>query len=576
MENPRLKPDISHCERILTQSATAAILLMILCLGLHHSALSAEWRFDDGPHLYFTTLYSPWQYFLVPEIIREQSWAHITPWNAFFYEIGLPFFGLNPVGHYAHLLLVLWATSVATFFLLRLWLTSLSALMGAALFLTMPPTGAIGQMLMTGHYAYGLFFSVLTFYFFARGVRENKIYFSLLAAMFYALACWSKELYVPIIAILLFLPENNWKVRLRHFWPVLFVAVIYTIFRLTVLHGIGGYGNPAILTTTDILTGLLSNLFGSGWAWKLIITYICISAFIAILVQKQRGNLPFLLSGLIVISIPIMPMIQGGFSDAISSRLLFLVGWSMAVLMVWLTNLNRLHTITLLIVAVILAFSQQKIIMQIANTAKVMEEQNHFLIKEREESLLLPFNFDHLHYLESIQKANIILWSHHSPSFLRDEEELIELGEKAGSAVYQFNDQCQCILQMGIKRYRDHVNNFRSRLVAGADQSLDVFLEIENLGPGKRLRWKFSGSEGSFDLFIREYGMLSLPSSGEITFGLDITGPIKRELHVYVHLTSPEGWVARSPLLTINPTITNQVSWSGKSAVDWSLQEQGD
>lgn len=45
-------------------------------------------------------------------------------------------------------------------------------------------------------------FSVLTFYFFARGVRENRVYFSLVAAGFYALTCWSKELYVPIIAIL--------------------------------------------------------------------------------------------------------------------------------------------------------------------------------------------------------------------------------------------------------------------------------------------------------------------------------------------------------------------------------------
>ena len=72
---------------------------------------------------------------------------------------------------------------------------------------------------MIGHYVYGLLFSVLTFYFFACGVRESRIYFSLVAAGFYALACWSKELYVPIIAILIFLPESNWKVRFRHeYW----------------------------------------------------------------------------------------------------------------------------------------------------------------------------------------------------------------------------------------------------------------------------------------------------------------------------------------------------------------------
>lgn len=304
MENPGLKFDAPHWERTLTHPAVASILLAALCLGLHHSALSGGWRYDDGSHLYFAALYSPWQYFFVPEIMREQSWANFTPWNAFFYEIGLPFFGLNPTGHYAHLLLVLWLTSLATFFLLRLWLTSLSALMGAALFLAMPATGAIGQMLMTGHYAYGLLFSVLTFYFFARGVRENKIYFSLVAAGFYALACWSKELYVPIIAILILLPESDWKLRLRHSWLAILVVIVYTVYRLIVLEGIGGggYGSPFVmrtLTDTDIWIGFLSSLSGSGWIWKLTVTYVCISALIAIIIRQQQIIVIFLLGGLI-------------------------------------------------------------------------------------------------------------------------------------------------------------------------------------------------------------------------------------------------------------------------------------
>lgn len=572
MENPGLRPDIPHWQRILTQPAIAAIVLAALCLGLHHSALSGGWRYDDGPHLYFAALYSPWQYFFVPEIMREQSWAHITPWNAFFYEIGLPFFGLNPAGHYAHLLLILWLISVATFFLLRLWLTSLSALMGAALFLAMPATGAVGQMLMTGHYAYGLLFSVLTFYFFARGIRENNVYFSVTAAGFYALACWSKELYVPIIALLILLPEGDWKRRLRHLWPVILVAIAYTIVRLMVLRGIGGYGRPPVsgaLTAGDILTGLFSTLFGSYWIGIIVVTYVCISALIAIGVQKQRSNLPFLLSGLIVISIPILPMLQGGFGDAVASRLFFLASWSLALMMAWLTNLSRLHALTLVILVGALAFSQQKIIVPIAGMAKVMEAQNHFLVEEEKENILLPLNFDNLHYLESIRKARIILNHNDSPLFLRDEEELVKLGEEAGTKVYQYNDPCQCILPMGAERYRDHVNGFRSRLAAGAAQPLSVLVEVEDQDPRKILRWKFSGAAGNFQLFIREYGMFPLPSSGELSFGLDNTGPVKQDLHVYVHLLSPEGWIARSPLLKINPAITNQVTWSGKSAVSW-------
>lgn len=576
MENSGLKLDVLHWERTLTHPVVAAILLATLCLGLHHSALSGGWRYDDGPHLYFTALYSPWQYFFVPEIMREQSWAHITPWNALFYEIGLSLFGLNPAGHYAHLLFILWLTSVATFYLLRLWLVPLSALMGAALFLAMPATGAIGQMLMTGHYAYGLFFSVLTFYFFARGVREGRISFSLLAAGFYAAACLSKELYVPIIAILIFFPENDWKTRFRHAWLAILVALVYAVYRIVVLEGIGGYGNPPLastLTIIDILAGLISSLFGSEWSGKLVVTYICISALIAIFIRKKQFNLFLLTAGFVVVFIPILPMLQTGFIDSKSSRLLFFVSWTLTVLLVWLANPSRLHAMTLLIVIAALVFSQQKIAIQITNMAKVMEEQNRFLIEEKGDKVLLPFHFARLGYLDSMQKASIILGREDPPAFLRDEEELKELGEKAGSEVYQFNDQCQCILQMGKARYRDHINNFRSRLAAGADYFLSVLLEIEDRGVRKLLRWKFSGTDGNFNFYIREYDMIPLPPSGELSFGLDITGPPKQDLHVYVHLTSPEGWIVRSPPLRINPTITNQVTWSGKSTIDWSPQE---
>lgn len=84
MENPGLRINVPPWERTLIHPALVAVLLAVICLGLHHSALSGGWRFDDGAHLYFAALYSPWQYFFVPEIMREQSWAHIIPWNAFF------------------------------------------------------------------------------------------------------------------------------------------------------------------------------------------------------------------------------------------------------------------------------------------------------------------------------------------------------------------------------------------------------------------------------------------------------------------------------------------------------------
>lgn len=573
MENPRLKSDIPNWERILIHPANTSVILAAFCLGLHHNALSGGWRYDDGQHLYFAALYSPWQYFFVPEIMREQSWANFTPWNALFYEIGLPFFGLNPSGYYAHLLLVIWLTAVTTSYLLRVWLTPLAAFMGASLFLAMPATGAIAQMLMTGHYAYGLLFSVLTFYFLTRGIREKKILFSLLSAACYAMACWSKEVYVPIIALLWLLPACDLRTRMWHLWPATFVAFIYTVYRSVVLEGIGGYGiplEPNALVTADTWISFFSNLIGDEWMWQLIVAYIGISLMIAIITQKQQINVIFLLAGLVVFFIPIIPVLQLGFLRD-SSRFLFFISWSLAILLAWLTHLNKFHTITLVFVVAILASSQQKTSTQIENAAKIMEEQSRFLIEGSNGDRLLPLNFDELDKLDSLSKMVVIINQHDSPSIVRDEEELLKLGDEIGAKVFQFDDQCQCILQMGKVRYQNHVATFRSRLAAGANQSLSVLLEVKDQGFRKLFRWKFSGSEGRFQFYIHGHDMLALPSTGEMAFAN--TGILRHKLHVYIHLISPEGWIARSPLLTIHPTITHQVSWSGKSALDWSYYE---
>lgn len=208
----------------LTHPLGAAVLLLLVCFGLHRSALSGGWQFDDGAHLLMAAKYAPWQYFFVPEVMLESTYAHITPWNVFFYEMGLPFFGLNPVGHYVHLLLVVWGVAYATFFLLSAWLPKPHALFGAVLFLAMPPVAGVAQMLMVGHYVYGLLFTVLALLAFNRAVLTGQTRYALLTAGLYALACLCKELYVPLPAVLLFLPVKTWQLRLRCLLGVAVVA----------------------------------------------------------------------------------------------------------------------------------------------------------------------------------------------------------------------------------------------------------------------------------------------------------------------------------------------------------------
>lgn len=90
----------------------------------------------------------------------------------------------------------------------------------------------------------------------------------------------------------------------------------------------------------------------------------------------------------------------------------------------------------LVIIGVVFVFSQQQAIVQIVNTAKAMDEQSRFLIEGKKESILLPFHFDNLSELDSIRRVNMIINRHNSPTLLRNEDELIELGLESEARVY--------------------------------------------------------------------------------------------------------------------------------------------
>ncbi len=579
MESARLKSGKLCDKRILAHPVIVALLLALLCLGLHHSALSGGWRYDDGTHLHFAALYSPWQYFFVPEIMREQSWAHFTPWNVLFYEIGLPFFGLAPAGYYAHMLIVLWVTAAATYVLLRLWLNTFAALMGAALFLAMPATGIVGQMLMTGHYLYGLLFTILTLCFFTRGVRDNNLYLSILAAFFYWLACWSKELYVPVVLVLILLPENHWKIRLRHCWPVICIACIYTVYRLTVLQGVAGYGFSSLGGATisaAMLEGMISNVFGSGWAGIGIAAYLLIMMIFMVATRKHTLNPVFLLGCLIVIMFPLLSIAGKGFEGE-HTRFLLFMSWSLALLLAWIAELGKLHTGISIGILLVLMVSQQSMTRQFVAAADFMEMQVNFLIENEnntkkvlfprhhfEPSTLRPEWYDPLTHWG---KVITLLTQHDPPRLIGNHEELLRLGKNPEYEIYYFSDSCRCVRLMSTEEYQAYADDFRARLVAGADEMLGISLQISGESFRKRLRWEFTGRGETFNLYIRGYGVMPLPSSGEVTFGA--TGALKENLQIYLHLNSEEGWIARSPLFTIDPRANEPIIWQGKSALNW-------
>jgi len=582
MMNSQNKINLTQDQSQLFHPIAVSLLLAILCVILHKNALFSGWRYDDGPHLHFVSQYSPWQYFFIPEVMREQSWANFTPWNAFFYEIGLPFSGLNPLGHYIHLLLVLWLTAVVTFLFLSQWLTPIAALMGGGLYLAMPVTGAIGQMLMTGHYAYGLLFSICSYFCFTQSLRKANIAMAVMAAAFYALACWSKELYVPMIGLIVLLPVENWRKRLSYALPCLLVAIIYTVYRFIVFDGVGGYGIQAqtsVLEFSDVVNTLLLNLTGHIYLAYSLALFVVVSFIVTIGVRPRKFDLLFLLGGLVVVFFPIIiMMLRGDVGNALSIRLTYFISWSLVIGMVWLADNSKPQLLFLLIAGFFLGISQQNTIHSIEQESKLLEVQNEFFLKGQPQDILLPVRFnvaghDSVGYLVEFRKAVITLEQNTPPRLLHDEQEMVRADMEDSKNVYTFNEQCQCIRAMGKQALQDRIDQFYMQHSAGTKHSIKINVEIDDVGSHRRrISWQFEGPTGGIYYFHYQYHALILPPKGTFEFGK--TGTLKETdvAQFYVRLVSPDGWIVQTPTLSIglsssHPTIANQVTWSGSSAV---------
>ena len=222
--------------------------------------------------------------------------------------------------------------------------------------------------------------------------------------------------------------------------------------------------------------------------------------------QDKRISLIFFTATIIVISLPILSLLKKGFfGDVTGIRLFYLIGWASVAWLAWLVNSNKFHSWTLIALIICFISTQSSIASSIRDLSIITEQQNLFLLKGTEKQVLLPFEFDHLNKLDSLQRAKLLIQSQSSPVLLRNMEELKGLSQNQKEALYKFKAECNCIQSISDAEYSDLLGDFNRRLAKGAEQVLNVSLDIENLGHLKLFRWKFEGGEGNYDLYIREF-----------------------------------------------------------------------
>ena len=560
------------------ENSLAFIALSLVTLILHYSALDAFWRFDDGAHLLFATKYSPWQYFLKPSITILQSYANVAPYNAFFYDLNLALFGMVPRWHYAHQLALLAATAFATYRLTRIWQEPLIALLAAILFLTGLPTLYIGQQLMTGHYATGLLFSVISLHCFALGVQDERPRWAWIGALFYLAATTCKEVFVPLVVVLPFLPLSHLGVRLKFVWPYVLVAIGYTGWRYAILGQLmGGYVATEVAVSDQLrqlssvpllLIGWVDldhlGIFLKGRSGLNLITLTFVGLLGIFTAYRKRLSWGLIFVALIAIVLPLVPLTRNPGLN-LADRYLFLVWWAVAVLLAIfvgsLRNDPLERALKFCCCAGLVGFminaqhaEHDRISPQLAMQDELYESA---LRLDKSAALFLPVdglyyktvlrgvrqataNFEH----RVIEPAQLIVDSASFCSF-----------SKAGSKILTYDESCNCIKDIShdLEPSLIKLNSFASNANSGIPLKVTLYID------GKLLKWELGPFVDGAYYAILGGTPIKVPAKGSVSYG------DKLPLLFRIRHNAVDGTVAVSPELEFDTATRSSYSWKGRS-----------
>ncbi|QTN28835.1 hypothetical protein HZ993_03040 [Rhodoferax sp. AJA081-3] len=557
------------------------VLLCLLTFVLHNSALNGYWRFDDGMHLKFVATYAPWQYYLQPSITVLQSYANVTPYNALFYDINLALFGMLPRWHYAHLLVVLAATAFSTYRLVRLWRDRQAALLAATLFLLGLPTLHIAHQLMTGHYATGLLFAVLSMHYFTIGVRQNHYGMTLLGAVLYLFATTCKEVFVPLVMVLPFIPAGSLATRVKAALPYVAIAIFYTFWRYAVLGRLmGGYiTNPVnpveqykqLLSIPLLLIGWTNgqtiNAFLRGFGGLYMVgLFFALAAGVRAIVRKKIAW-PLVCASLFLVIAPLIPL-AGDPGLLAADRYLLLPWWGGSVLLAALVyqpfkaKFERLLKHLLAAVLAALALYAQhtehaRIAPQLALEDALYQTVMH---ADDNTALLPPPNRDNYRKLLSgAQQAQAIMMKNQTAptNFVVDKASLCEFTQK-GAKIVEYDTTCNCMRDITRQLDTSLAKLMSEERHAIAGVPLRVSLAFQN----NTLRWDLGpATDGTFWVLLGS-SPTKVPAKGSIPYGNT------EALRLRVRHDATDGSMAITPSLMFNMPTATEFNWTGTSVVE--------
>lgn len=262
-----------------------------------------NWFFiDDLQWIWTSSTLQVTDLFFSPEVMRSAA-PFFTPMLGVSFMLDWLLFGLNPVGYSVHNLISLIAATIALYLFIRLYTTQNIALAGCLLFLLNPSTLVITSWFSARHYMEGLFFALLSLFFFVNGERKGRI--SILSGFLYLIASLSKEIYVVLPVLAFLMARGKLADRTKYTMPFFAGLIIYIPWRLWVMKGMGGYYNMHHINFDSIFLGQIINFVSLHWfgEYYYVVGYFLLFATLLFSFKNVRVFIIFL-----VLFIPILPV----------------------------------------------------------------------------------------------------------------------------------------------------------------------------------------------------------------------------------------------------------------------------
>ena len=548
-----------------------AVIVLVAVL-LHSGGLDGHWRWDDPQILRQVLEQGAFASFVEPGAYIQYQRGQLTPWLVLSFQLDWWLFGPEPFGFYLHQLFAIALAAVLVFAVGRQWMGPELSFVAAMLFLAGSPLAYISEQLMTRHYIEGLVFALISLYLFTRCLDRPSIGRWTVSVICYLLAVTCKEVYAPLLLLLPFIPRGSVSARLRLLPPFVAVAVLYVFWRMYMLDNlIGGYeGAFAVdlprfaLAVATAFLNIPRLLFPAFYPISIL---LCLAVVLSGVIIGRANVLRLLfIAGFMLAPLAPLVIVPG----LVAPDRYFLVPWTGLSFLIPFLVVKSIAGISdstpakstaikivsgslvVGLMSIALYESRQHLAQRIVPAAAQWDAHARFLLGHDSGVAYIPGP----HVLASfwfVTRMNDIL-----PHLKRRAElpaavlDPIMLADTV-RPVYVYAGDCRCMEEASgemLARYLAQMENVR-------EEPLQIELSWHRASREDEpspFRWKLGPwREGEYRLISSSVGNLLLPPEGSLPATL-------REMQTsfaapfILKYTSPEGWVAYSPELSLDIT----------------------